>query len=75
MKTLPEGGSWAIQRRKLWVESIGAIFKNRSIIMPEESIYAGLPASISDEKQTDKANRNLDLGNSKSSSQTPKLIK
>ncbi|KAI8582868.1 hypothetical protein K450DRAFT_225226 [Umbelopsis ramanniana AG] len=75
MKNLPEGGSWAIQRRKLWVDSIGAIFRNRSIIMPEESIYTGLPASISDEKPIDIANRILDSGNSKSSSQTPKPIK
>jgi hypothetical protein len=75
VKSLPEGANWSIQRRKVWVDSIGAIFRNRSIIMPKESIYAGLPTSTSDEQPSDKANRNLDSGNSKSTSQTPKPIK
>jgi hypothetical protein len=72
IKTMPDDSAWPIQRRKLWVDSIGAIFRDRSVIMPKDSIYTGLPTSITDEK----TNRNIDSNNnSKSSSQIPKPMK
>ncbi|KAG2177203.1 hypothetical protein INT43_007860 [Umbelopsis isabellina] len=72
IKTMPENCAWSMQRRKMWVDSIGAIFRDQSVIMPKESIYAGRSTSSSAE---DTPTRYIEANNSKSATLTPKSSK
>ncbi|KAM3582544.1 Transcriptional regulator [Umbelopsis sp. WA50703] len=70
-KTMPENCAWSMQRRKMWVDSIGAIFRDQSVIVPKESIYARLSTPSADDTPT----RYIDSNNSKSATQTPRSSK
>ncbi|KAM3589371.1 Transcriptional regulator [Umbelopsis sp. WA50703] len=52
-QTLPDNALYTMEKRRTWVNSIGAIFQGRNIVMPTNSIYEEPTAISNSEREND----------------------
>jgi len=54
---LSDNALYAMEKRRTWINSIGAIFKDRDLVMPQTSIYEEQPSVKTEQDNSAKARR------------------